>query len=673
MTKINRLAAESSPYLLQHAHNPVDWHPWGKEAFAEAVRLQKPVLLSVGYSSCHWCHVMERESFEDPAIASLMNACFVNVKVDREERPDIDSIYMEAVQMLTGQGGWPMTVFLTPSGAPFYAGTYFPPEDRWGRPGFPRVLQAVAEAWRSRHLELEENAEEITRALGDADRLLETAQPLAVDVLQQAEARLMDGMDALYGGLKGAPKFPMVSVLEFLLCAHARTGQELPLQLAEVTLQQMAWGGIYDQIGGGFHRYSTDEYWLVPHFEKMLYDNAQLASVYLHAWQCTKKPIYRRVVEETLEYVLREMTDSTGGFYSAQDADSEGEEGRCYVWTPAEIAEALGGEAADFCAHYDVTEQGNWEGKCILHHFQNAAEPSAKLQNAAHKLLAVRSLRAQPGKDDKVIACWNGLMLSAFAEAGRALENSKFLDAAQRSASFLLQKMTYKDKTGNLRLYRTWRNGKAAGNGFLEDYGAVMGGFLMLYEAVGKVEFLNASHELLQTLKTQFAAPEGGFYLTAEDHEPLLHRPREWYDNAVPGGHSLVQEAIWKLAALQSDTRMEEFAVSMLQQLGTSLARHPQTFGRMLALYEKVMQGTVEIALLGDLQGEEMNSMLRTVWQTFLPARVIAFAEQPAADNMPPLLQRRHAAPGKAAAWVCKKQACSAAVTEAVELQKLLR
>src|SRR5579871_6013626 len=581
----NRLAQETSPYLLQHAHNPVDWYPWDAEAFARARAEQKPILLSVGYSACHWCHVMERESFENEAIAAQMNRDFICVKVDREERPDVDAIYMSAVQLMTGQGGWPMTLFLTPEGTPFYGGTYYPPTDQYGRPGFPRVLEAVATAWKSQREAIEQQGKDLLDSLARGNDLLANLPDtlLTPSLFDNAFTTLSAQFDRQHGGFGSAPKFPQPANLDFLLRYHARSKRQEPLAMVEKTLQRMALGGIYDQLGGGFHRYSTDAVWLAPHFEKMLYDNAQLAQTYCRAYQATGKAFYRGIAEETLEYVLREMTSPEGGFYSAQDADSEGVEGKFFVWTPDEIEAILGKQEAEiFCAFYDVTPHGNWEEKSILRVVMDAPEVAAKfgldLQQAAEildagrvKLFAEREKRVKPGLDDKILTSWNGLMLSAFAECAAVFDREDFLQAAIRNAEFLLEHMIVRGEQHHggepFRLYRTYRNGEAKLNAYLEDYAFLAEGLLRLYEATFDPLWLMTAKLLLNTMLTHFwDADQGGFFTTSDDHEQLIQRPKDWDDNATPSGNSVAVELLLKLAVITGEEEYRNRAARVLRK-----------------------------------------------------------------------------------------------------------
>ncbi|HYY57961.1 MAG TPA: thioredoxin domain-containing protein, partial [Pyrinomonadaceae bacterium] len=548
----NRLSAETSPYLLQHAHNPVDWYPWGEEARERARAENKPILLSIGYSACHWCHVMEHESFENEEIARLMNDNFVNIKVDREERPDLDQIYMNAVQLMTGHGGWPMTVFLTPEGVPFYGGTYFPPEDRYNMPGFPRVLMGVAEAYRSRADEITQTAVSILSELRRMGAARESGAALSADLLDEAYRAVARTYDSRHGGFGRAPKFPPAMTLEFLLRTHARTGDAKALEMVEHTCRKMALGGMYDQLGGGFHRYSTDERWLVPHFEKMLYDNALLARLYLHVYQQTNDGFYRRIVEETLDYVAREMTDARGGFYSTQDADSEGHEGKFFVWTVEEIKKVLGEEdGALFCSYYDVTPGGNFEGQNILNvprPLEDVAEAAGvtpeRLQEALERgrreLFAVRERRVKPGRDEKILTAWNGLMLASFAEAAAILDRADYLDVAKKNAEFIL---------ANLRreglLLRTYKDGQAKLNGYLEDYSFFADGLIALYESTGELRLLEEALAITTRMTEEFwDEKEGGFFYTGESHEELIVRSKDYFDNATPSGNSVAAEVL---------------------------------------------------------------------------------------------------------------------------------
>ncbi len=682
---MNRLSQETSPYLLQHADNPVHWYPWGEEAFANARGRNVPILLSVGYSACHWCHVMAHECFENQEIAAQMNREFVCVKVDREERPDIDSLYMEAVQLTTGQGGWPMTVFLTPQALPFYCGTYFPPEDRYGRPGLPRIMTTITEAWTNSREDIEERGAAVLDGLRHSENLpAGSGHPIA-EVFASASQTIASRMDSYHGGLNGAPKFPMPSVLEVLLRATASTGDKNALSLLERTLQRMALGGIYDQLAGGFHRYSTDEIWLAPHFEKMLYDNAQLALLYVRAWQETQNPFYQGVAEETFAYLQREMMDDRGAFYSAQDADSDGAEGTFYIWSEAEIRAALPPDEAEvFASFYDITTAGNWEGHCILrvvkpleevaNHFQLTLEQTADLlENARQRLYELRTHRTAPGLDDKVITSWNGLAITAFAEAGRVFQQQDLLDTACRAADFILANMTRRDDATRLRLWRTWRADAAKHEAVLEDYGALSCALITLYETTGEAKWLSAAIELGTTLIQCFAVEGGGFYTSAFDAESLLIRTVEWQDNAVPGGCSMAVEALMRLSDLTGNLGFKEFANTTLHRASEMVMKYPTAFGRMLNVMQMSCSSTVEIMIVPGNDPAETTELLNAAWAHFVPARCVAVIN--ADSNVlldDALVTGKGAIEGHAAAYVCRNRMCSAPVSTAAQLVALL-
>jgi uncharacterized protein YyaL (SSP411 family) len=667
MTATNRLAKETSPYLLQHAHNPVDWYPWSDEAFARARAEDKPVLLSVGYSACHWCHVMERESFENPDIAAVMNRHFVNVKVDREERPDVDQIYMEAVQSMTGHGGWPMTVFLMPDGVPFYGGTYFPPTDRHGLPGFPRLLEAIADAWRSRRAEVVESGQKLTGQLGHLGRLRGAATLLSDEIPFAAFQALSSQFDEEHGGQGGAPKFPQPMIWEFVLRFWKRTQNPYARRMVHTTLIRMARGGIYDQVGGGFARYSVDAHWLVPHFEKMLYDNAQLASLYLHAWLAFDDPELRRIAEETLDYVLREMTDPLGGFYSAQDADSEGHEGKFFVWTPDEIRAALGDAADDAMAYWGVDRGPNFEGKSILY---VAGEPDpARVAAARRALYEAREQRVHPGRDDKVLASWNGLMAVAFAEAGVALGREDYVRAAVRNVEFLLGHMR---RDG--RLLRTWKGGQAKLRGYLEDYAMVAAGLVAVWEATFDRRWLDAARELADDLLRLFWSDEiDGFYDTGADHEALIIRPRNLFDNAVPCGSSVAIDVLLRLAVLTGDERYEQHALRALRPVADLMKRHPGGFGRFLCALDFHLGPRVEVVLVRPAGGDGLAPLVEETFGRYLPNRVVAggVAGDASAAALP-LLAGRGAIDGRATAYVCRNYTCDLPVTDRDALRRQL-
>ncbi|MDE2939238.1 MAG: thioredoxin domain-containing protein [Chloroflexota bacterium] len=674
----NRLIKETSPYLLQHAHNPVDWYPWGEEALARSIEEDKPILLSIGYSACHWCHVMERESFEDEAIASLMNANFVNVKVDREERPDLDAVYMEAVQMLTGSGGWPMTVFLTPEGKPFYGGTYFPPTDRMNMPGFPRLLLAVTEAYRTNRGEVERVTNQLTEQMGRSGQVTPSSGLLSADVLHEAYSRLAANFDYQNGGFGAAPKFPQPMTPEFLLRYYHHGYSPRALEMVEMTLEKMAYGGMYDQLGGGFHRYSTDAFWLVPHFEKMLYDNALLARLYLHAWQITGRDLYRRIVEETLDYVLREMTDPSGGFYSAQDADSEEVEGKFFVWMPDEIREVLGEADGNMLGgFYGVTDAGNFEGANILNipqgpeafaleHGIEERDLVALISRGRPRLLDVRERRIHPFRDDKVIASWNGLMLRAFAEAGAALKRADYLMAAEANARFLHEAMTVDGS-----LLRTYREGQAKIPGYLEDYACVSDGYLALYEATFERDWLDRAVALANRMVDLFwDEGVGGFYDTGSEHEILVTRPRDVFDNAQPCGGSVASEVLLKLALITGDEDYNLKASRPLRALSRLMTQAPGGAAYWLGVLDFYVSLPKEIAIIGDPAGAEAGALLDAVHGRYLPNKVVvgSAGDGENADNgrpyEMPLLAERGMVDGKPTAYVCQNYVCQLPVTD---------
>ena len=628
---MNRLAHETSPYLLQHAGNPVDWYPWGEEAFARARAEDRPLLVSIGYSACHWCHVMERESFEDEETARLMNELYVNVKVDREERPDVDAIYMDAVVALTGQGGWPMTVFVTPGGEPFLGGTYFPPEPRHGMPAFRQVLVAVADAWRERRADVAQQADALVDALRRSAAAEPSREPLTASLLDEAVATLAAQVDPRWGGFGRAPKFPPASALEFLL----RRGALGP---ALATLDGMAAGGMYDLVGGGFHRYSVDEHWLVPHFEKMLYDNALLVPPYLHAWVLTGEERYRDVVEQTLDYVLRELALPGGGFASAQDADTDGVEGLTFTWTADELAAALG-------PGRELLLQPFEHGRSILRGELTEEERAA--------LLAAREQRQKPARDDKAIASWNGLLLAALAEAGRRLERRDWLDAAVALAEFLLGPLADGE-----RLHRTWRDGVAKGTGYLDDYANVAHGLYELHVATGEQRWLRESRRLALLAVELFGDDErGGFFLTPADGEELVARQKGFDDNPTPSGNSMLALVLLRLARIWGDDELERRAAGVLRLVRDVILRAPSAFGWALCALDLHLAPPRELAIVGPPGSEVARAALRG----FDPNAVVAFG--PAEDV--PLLAGKELVDGKPAVYACERFACRAPVTDA--------
>jgi uncharacterized protein YyaL (SSP411 family) len=632
---MNRLAEETSPYLLQHADNPVDWQPWGVEAFAQARAEDKPVLLSIGYAACHWCHVMAHESFEDDATAALMNERFVNVKVDREERPDVDSIYMDAVVSITGQGGWPMTVFLTPDGEPFLGGTYFPPEPRHGLPSFSQVLTTVADAYRDRRDDVVEQARALTESVRSSAQLQASREPLTDALLREALRGLRAGFDPEWGGWGRGPKFPQASVIEFLLRMHLRTGDGEALALATKTLDGMVLGGMYDLLGGGFHRYAVDDRWLVPHFEKMLYDNALLVPAYLHAWLVTGNERYREIVEETVTYLLRELALPEGGFASAQDADTNGVEGLTFTWTEDEVQ-------AEYLQPFE-------HGRSILR-----GDLPAELKT---RLFAERGQRPVPGLDDKAIASWNGLALAALAEAGSRLGREDWLDAARALGEFLLGPLS----TPEGRLFRTYRNGFAKNTGFLDDYADVANGLYELHVATGELRWLEESRRLASLAVELFGDDEaGGFWMTPSDGEVLVARKKEFDDHPTPSGNSMLAYVLLRLARIYGDDDFERRAVDIYRLLVDGMRRAPGAFGWALSGLELHFSPPHELAIIGAPDDE----IARTALAPWQPGAVVAFGP---ADSVP-LLAGKSAVEGKPTLYVCENFACQAPVTDAALL-----
>jgi uncharacterized protein YyaL (SSP411 family) len=657
----NRLAAETSPYLLQHRDNPVDWYPWGEEALDRARAEDLPILLSVGYSACHWCHVMERESFEDEATAAFMNANFVCIKVDREERPDVDAIYMEAVQAFTGQGGWPMTVFLDPEGVPFFGGTYFPPDDSRGMPSFHMVMEAVLEAFHGKREEIRGRAETTVGRLEALAKLAPGGVP-GPERLAEAIATLLSRGDPANGGFGRAPKFPPASSLELIMSRGPGSRGE-GLEHVERTLDAMLAGGIYDQLGGGFARYAVDSAWLVPHFEKMLYDNGLLARAYLHGWQVFGHERYRRVCEETLDWLLREMRGPEGGFYSAYDADSEGVEGKFYVWTPDEIQTVVP-DAEEILTYYGVTDDGNFEGKNILHLADGAAAaPPAGLDAARSALLAARAERVPPGLDDKRLTSWNALAIAALAEAGAVLGRDDYLEAATGCAEFVLGTM----RDGDSRLLRTYKDGRAHLNAYLEDHAFMIEALLVLYESTFDPRWFAAARELAETMIERFGDPErGGFFSTSTDHETLIARRKEVGDHPIPAGNSAAALGLLRLAALSGEARYGERARGVLALFGDPAIGHPDSFAHFLRALDFDHASTREVALVGG----DLSALEGVVRATFRPNVVVAAG--PAGATEPPLLDARTEIGGEPAAYVCEGFTCNLPVTDPAALEKEL-
>ena len=682
----NRLAGETSPYLLQHAHNPVDWYPWGPEALARAKAEDRPIFLSVGYSACHWCHVMEHECFEDPEIAALMNALFVNVKVDREERPDLDQIYMAAVQAFNeGHGGWPMSVFLTPELKPFYGGTYFPPRDARGMPGFPRVLRELEKAWRERRGDVDRIAAGMTERLQASAQAVPSEGALTATLLDQAVRSLGRAFDPRDGGFGTAPKFPHPMDLKVLLRQHARTGDEHALHMVRHTLDKMARGGIYDHLGGGFARYSTDARWLVPHFEKMLYDNALLAGVYLEAYQATRDQEYARVTRETMDYILDRMTSPEGGIYATEDADSEGEEGKFAVWTLAEVNEVLGAERAKTFAYvYDVTPAGNWEGKNILNLpktiaqaakllGRDEAELRRELDEDRAKLLAVRDRRVPPGKDTKVLTSWNGLMIGPLAEASRVLDDARYLEAARRAAGFLLDRM----RTDDGRLLHSYKDGQAKFNAYLDDYANLIDGLTRLFEACGEARWVDAALDLCRVMLAEFADPEhGGFFYTGRSHEELIARQRDAFDNATPSGNAMAATALLRLAALTGRDELQTAGRATLESVQYVMEQAPMAAGQSLVALDFLLADPREFAVIAGTDPDEYRAALEAISARFLPHKVVAPApNSPPADlvRLVPLLADRPALEGRVTTYICERFACRAPVVGVAGLEEAIR
>jgi uncharacterized protein len=668
----NRLAGETSPYLLQHAHNPVDWYPWGVEALERAKAEDKPIFLSIGYSACHWCHVMERESFENPDIARVMNEHFVNIKVDREERPDLDQIYMNAVQAMTGHGGWPMSVFLTPGLQPFFGGTYFPPTDSRGMAGFPRVLLSVNRAWEERQDEIIESAAEMTerlRAMGEVSGTGGEGS-FSFRTLDLAARALMKSFDPIHGGFGRAPKFPHPMDLRLLLRHSSRTGDTHALHVVKHTLDKMARGGIYDHLGGGFARYSTDDRWLAPHFEKMLYDNALLALVYLEAFQVTAEPSFARVARATIDYVLSRMTGEEGGFYSTEDADSEGEEGKYYVWSQGEIDEILGTEKAKtFCYVYDVSGPGNWEGKNILNLPRPVgqaakllgraeAELAAELAESRARLLAARERRVPPGKDTKVLVSWNGLMIAALAVAGRTLGEPRYLSAAGRAAGFILGRM----RGGDGRLLHTYKDGRAKLNAYLDDYTNLIDGLTRLYEATGEPRWIESALDLARIVIDEFADPErGGFYYTGKSHEELIARQKDLFDNATPSGNGMAATALLRLGALTGRDDLRQAGRGALEAVKMVLENAPSAAGQSLIALDFELSPVREIAAIAGADSTEFREVLEAIFARFLPRAVVAPATSEQAALLAgriPLLADRPARDERTTTYICENYSC---------------
>jgi uncharacterized protein YyaL (SSP411 family) len=669
----NRLASETSPYLLQHAHNPVDWYPWGPEAFERARQENKPILLSVGYSACHWCHVMERESFEDDATAKVMNELFVNVKVDREERPDVDSVYMQAVQAMNGHGGWPMTVFLTPQLEPFWGGTYFPPADRPGMPSFQRVLRAVADAYRDRPEDIKRVASSMREMYAASSAPARGNGAVSADTLQRAARGLLDQYDERYGGFGDAPKFPQPMAMEFLLTHWARFGNEAALEVVRQTFLRMARGGLFDQVGGGFARYSVDAQWIVPHFEKMLYDNALLLRVGAHLLQATgdaeEERELRAVCSSTIGWLEREMTSPAGGFYSTLDADSEGHEGKFYVWDYDELRGLLGDDADVMLRYWSATPEGNFEGHNILHVSRDAGRPRPDvLTRARDRLFAARENRVRPGRDEKILAAWNGLMLRAVADAARVFGDAGWRSLAIRNGEFLCAEMV---RDG--RVFRSHKDGVSRIAGFLEDHAAVGLGFLALYELTFDARWLTRARSLADAMVRWFWDQDvSAFFDTPLDHEELLTRPRDFTDNATPSGTSLAVELLLRLGNVAGDADMIRRARFVLESIAEPMVRYPLAFGHALMAADLAVFGAVEVALVGDAGSQDMEALVRAANGPFVPSLVLAAGTEGDGDGIA-LLADRPMRGGRATAYVCRGYVCDEPVTEPSALFEQLR
>jgi uncharacterized protein len=677
----NRLIHETSPYLLQHAHNPVDWYPWGDEAFQKAKSENRPILLSIGYSACHWCHVMERESFEDEKIAALMNELFVSIKVDREERPDLDEIYMNAVQMLTGRGGWPMTVFLTPEGKPFYGGTYFPPEDRQGMPGFQRILVGVAQAYRERPQDVEKSVGQILTALERMSQSSESQRNFSPDIIRETAEQIVRAYDSEHGGLGRAPKFPNAGVYELFLRHYQHSKNQAFLDRVTHTLTKMADGGIYDHLGGGFHRYSVDEKWLVPHFEKMLYDNAQLVRIYAQVYCLTGNPHFKRVTEETADYLLREMLHSEGGFYSTQDADSEGEEGKFFVWTPDEISRIIGDEAGEiFCRIYDVTEYGNFEEKNILHPILTLDQASklfrleigtieGLIAEAKRKLFEVREKRIKPFRDEKIVLSWNGLMLSGLAEAIKISPQPRYIEAVNRTVDFIITKM-FRDG----HLLHVHKDGVAKHLGYLDDYAFVAVGLLDLYETTFDRANLARAVQLAQTMLDEFwDDTNGSFFYTGKSHERLISRAKPAFDGSVPSGNAMATQFLLRLYHLTGTEDYLKRVEKVLHSYYDAMESQPFGFAHMLCALDLYLNKPKEIVVVGKRDDPATAELIKEIHSLYLPNKTLQLADpgEPL-EKISPLLEGKRQVDDKPTVYVCHNFTCSQPVTNREALRPLL-
>ena len=673
----NRLINESSPYLLQHAHNPVNWYPWGEEALEKAKKENKPILVSIGYAACHWCHVMERESFEDESTAAIMNEHFINIKIDREERPDLDHIYMDAVQAMTGSGGWPLNVFLTPEARPFYGGTYFPPKRAFNRPSWQETLYGVVQAFRERRHEIDAQAENLTEHLLQSNsfglKKVAEHEIFTAAKINEAFQNLMKNADRQWGGFGKAPKFPQTFSIQFLLRYHHTTGNEEALQQALLCLDKMIDGGIYDQAGGGFARYSTDSEWLVPHFEKMLYDNALLISVLSEAYLLTRKHRYKEVIEETIDFVRREMMHPEHGFYAALDADSEGVEGKFYLWSRSEVEELLGNEASIFCEYYDITNEGNWEHRNILWVQKPIQEVAAAhgiesealqkiIITGKKKLLLAREQRIRPLLDDKIILGWNALMNTACSKAYAATGNEKYLRLAIANMKFLLEKFA----TEGQALHHTWKSGQAKFPAFLDDYAFLIEALLTLQEMTGNKQWLDTATALTSYVMDHFTEAETGFfYYTSIGQQDVIVRKKEVYDGAVPSGNSVMAKNLWQLSILKDNPGWKQRSADLVASLGMAIVRYPSSFGNWAGLLLEMITGTSEIAIVGKRAGEQLKKIL----QVYIPQRVIMSSED-AVEEYPLLAGKNN--DGETAIYLCRNYTCQRPVFSVNELISLI-
>ena len=673
----NHLANALSPYLRQHAENPVDWYPWGRPALDKARQEQKPIFLSIGYSACHWCHVMAHESFQDPDTAAFLNSHFVCIKVDREERPDLDSLYMSVVVAMTGQGGWPMSVFLTPDLKPFYGGTYYPPEPRYGLPGFLELLKALVLAWQDKREEILHESARLVSQLNEQSAQPQPAGAFDQTGLDSAVKSLTESYDWQNGGWGSAPKFPQPMLIDFLLRRHI-AGDARALEPAYHALRAMRRGGMYDVVGGGFARYSTDAHWGIPHFEKMLYDNAQLVSVYLHAWQINNEPAFRQVVEQSLAFITRELTCPEGGFTSSLDADSEGEEGKFYAWTPNELAACLGEQVEFFKSAYGITAAGNWEGRIVLQRQLDDAglaahfgltnnEVLSRLAECHARLLAARARRIRPAADDKVLTAWNGLMLASFAEAGAAFENADLLGVAARNADFLLNALC---PGGSLR--HAWRDGQTGQEVFLEDYAALILGLLALYQADFQVRWFQQAERLSQEMVERFSNPQGGFFDTPGEAQTIFSRQMEMQDNATPSGNALAAQALLKLAAFTGNESYRARAEQSLQMVSQPATRYPAAFGAWLSAADFALSQVSQVAIIGEPSDPPTRALLEAVRLGYHPNLVLAVSGLPATPGSPALLEQRPMLAGQPTAYVCKGFVCDLPVTQPEDLARQL-